>query len=91
MVEIGNHTVGHTEIVGREDELVGPSVIFLQQSVGTYGGLRGTGRADANGTDVMSAALGFVDNVAGLSVDDHLLRAHLVLGQVFHLNALEIA
>ena len=34
---------------------------------------------------------GTVDNVAGLSVDLHLLRTHLMLGEVFHLDAVETA
>ena len=29
MVEVGNHRIGQTEVVGRENELVGPSLILL--------------------------------------------------------------
>ena len=89
MIEVGNQGIGQTEVVGREDELVGPSVVLLQQTVGTHSRLGCPQRADAYGTDMARGCLGIVDNTAGLRFNLHLLRAHLVLRQVFYLNGVK--
>ena len=73
VVEVGDHRVGESEVVGREDKLVGPSVVLLQQSVGAHGGLGGFDHAGAHGADMVAGSLGRVDSVAGLAGDNHLL------------------
>ena len=91
MVEIGDHRIGQSELIGREDELIGPSLILLQHAVGTYSGLGGLDDAGAHSTDMVLLELGLVDDAAGLGADEHLLGVHLVLGQVFHLDVVEVA
>ena len=39
----------------------------------------------------MALFLGLVHNVTGLLLDDHLLRVHLMLRQVLHLDGVEVA
>ena len=63
MVEVGHHGVSQPELVGREDELIGPALVFLQHPVGTHGGLRGAGRAGANDTDAVAVELGLVHDI----------------------------
>ena len=40
---------------------------------------------------MISGPLGFVDHLAGFSGNLHLLGVHLVLGEVFHLDVVEVA
>ena len=91
MIEVGNHRVCQSEVVRREDELIGPAVKLLQHSVSTDGRLCGTQRADADSTHVVALCLGIVGNAAGLSIDNHLLRTHLVLGEILDLDGVETA
>ena len=39
----------------------------------------------------MAGKLGLVNQIACLLADHHLLRIHLVLGKVLHLNIVEVA
>ena len=91
MIEVGHHRISQLEVVWREDELVSPSAERLQLIISTHRRLDGTHRADTHHTDMMALALGLVSHLAGLTAYNHLLRAHLVLGQVLHFNRIKAA
>ena len=73
MIEVGYHTVCQTEVVWREDELVGPSIKLLQHTVCAHGSLRCLDDTGTDGANMMTIVLGGIDQVAALLVDDHLL------------------
>ena len=71
--------VGNLEVVGREDELVRPSLKLLDAAVGAGGGFEGALHGGADGHYLVLGILGGVDHLAALLVDEHLLGVHLVL------------
>ena len=73
MIEIGNGTVGKSEFVWRENELVGPAIECLHHTIGAYGCLSGLHHAGTDGTNTMPLSLGSVHQVASLLRDNHLL------------------
>ena len=74
MVEVCHKGIRHAELVRREYELVGPPLKLLEQAIGSYGTLRGTGGTHTNRTDTMTRFLSLVDDITGLLVDEHLFR-----------------
>ena len=91
MIEVGNHGVSKSEVIGWEDEFVSPAVELLQHTVGTYSRFRGTHGTNAHCTDMTSIGFSLVDNLASFCCHHHLLRAHLMLGKVLDLNRIEAA
>ena len=91
MIEVGYHRVANAKLIRREDKLIRPSIIFLQQTVGAHSCLCGLGHTGAHQADMMSGSLRGVHQVAAFLTDKHLLGVHLVLRQVFHLNVMEVA
>ena len=91
MIEVGHHRVGQSELVGREDELIGPTLVLLQQAVSTHSGLCGAGHTGAYDADAVLGEFRGVHNLAGLLRDEHLLGRHLVLREVLDLDGIEAA
>ena len=90
-LEVGHHGGGHMEVVGREDELVGPPFVGLDVAQGVAGRLHGALHGGADGHHLLAHVLGAVDDVAVFLFDGHFLRIHLVLGEVFHVGLAEVA
>ena len=91
MIEVGYHRVGNTELVRREDELVGPALILLEHLVRAYGGLGSLDYTCAYCAHVVSVLLGSVHCLAGISSNKHLLGVHLVLRKVLDFYIVEVA
>ena len=85
-MEVGNHRVGQVEVVGREDELVCPSLVFLQVVVGTDGGFHCALHCGSNGHHLVAFGVRSVHLVAAVLVDEHLFGVHFVLREVFHVG-----
>ena len=73
MIEVGYGTVCKTEIVWREDELVGPSVECLHHTVGSDSRFSCLHHAGTDSADAMAGKLGLVNQIACLLTDYHLL------------------
>ena len=91
MIEVGHHAIGQSELIRREDKLIGPSVKLLHHSICTHRSLCSLDHTCTDGTNMMTGTLGVVDQFASLLADMHLLGVHLVLGKVFHLDFMEVA
>ena len=91
MIEVGYCTIGESEFVWREDELVGPAIECLHHTIGTYGCLCGLRHAGTYGTHAVTIQLGLVYQVSSLLSNDHLLRIHLIFGQILYLYFVEVA
>ena len=73
MVEVCHEGIGKAELIRREHELIGPSLVLLQESVGTHSRLRSTGGADTYAADTTTCLLGLIDQLAGFARHEHLL------------------
>ena len=91
MIEVRYHRVGKSEVVRREDELVGPSLILLQHSISANSCLSSLNNTCTYSTHMAALLLCLVDDSASLSTDVHLLRVHLVLGKVLNFDVVEVA
>ena len=89
MIEIGNHRVGQSIIIRREDKLICPSIKLLQSAVGSYCCFCCSGSTYSYNTHAMPLILCLVNQFTSLLAYFHLLGVHLVLRQVFHLNRVE--
>ena len=90
-MEVGDHAGSHTEIVRRENELIGPSFEFFQMSVGTYCRFNRTHHGSSDSTDLATVVLTLVHNTHNISVHDHLFGIHLMLCQIFHVDFTEVS
>lgn len=90
-VEVRDHGVGHREVVGVEDELVGPPLHGLDHAVGRDGRLERAHHRRADGDHLVAAALGVVDRLGRLLRDEELLGVHLVLREVLDVDRAEVA
>ncbi len=90
-VEIRHHRVGDGEIIGVEDELVGPALHRFYHAARRYGGLHRAHHRSAYGHHLAPVALGRVDALGTLLRHEELLRIHLMLRQILHVDGAEIA
>ena len=90
-MEVGHDGVRHGELVGREDELVGPGVVGAHLVVRGHVGLQGPDHGHAHAADLVAAALGAVDLGGRLLADDDAFAVHAVLGEVLDVHRAEVA
>ena len=89
-VQSGNNSVRNREIVRREYELVGPSVVWLDLVGRRHISFQSPEDGGSDGHDLVAGVLGLVDHLAGLVGDDESLGIHPVLGQVFDIHPAEL-
>ena len=75
LLEVHDKGIGYSEVVGREDEFVGPSLKFLDESAGTYCCFKGTESGGAYSTDLMAVLFCLVDDVASFCGSCPILHA----------------
>jgi len=88
-MEIRDQPVGDFEVVGWEDELVGPSAPRLDMTVRRDARLHGPAGARADYEHVLSAVDRLVDDRGGIHGDLIIFRVHLVLRQVLDFDGAE--
>ena len=88
-VEVGDEGVGQLELVRREDEPGGPTVVRLELAHGAVGAFHGTHHGRADGHHLSPAVDAAVDGVHAILRDDQLLAVDLVLGEVFDFDFAE--
>ena len=82
--------VGDAEVVGREDELVGPHICRPYLAGGGDVRLQGPEHRDSYGANLVAGAFGAVDLLCRLLRDDHPFAVHTVLREVLHVHTAEV-
>ena len=90
-IEVGYHSIGYAEVVRRKDEAVGPAVVWLDKTIGTYCGLKDSLYGGAYGYDTVLVGLGTVYDLTGLGSDLHLFAVGLMFGEIFDVDVAEAA
>ena len=88
-LEVGEHGIGHAEIVWGEDEFARPALIFLDAALSAHASLQGALHGGADGANLMAGFFGAVHDFAAFGVDVHLFARHFVLRQVFYVRLVE--
>ena len=89
-MEVRNHTGRHTEVIRRENELISPPFKLFQVTVCTDSCFDSAHHGGTDCTNLSSVIFCRIHDIHDIPVHDHLLRIHLMLGQVFHIDFAEI-
>ena len=90
-VEVGEHSVSHREIVGREDKLARPAFKFFDATFCAHTCFEGTLHGSSYGANLASLLLCGIDHLTALLAHEHLLAVHLVFGEIFDVSLGEVA
>ena len=90
-MEVRYHGIGHREVVGIEDELVGPALHGLDHAAGRNGRFERPHDGRSDRCDLVPLFLGAVDDTGGLVRYEELLGIHLVFREVLDVHRAEIA
>ena len=90
-MEVCDHAGCHTEVIRREYELISPPFKLFQVAVRTDSRFDSTHHGRTDCTNLASVIFRRIHDIHDIPVHDHLLRIHLMLGQIFHIDFAEIA
>ena len=82
-MKVCDQCIRNFEIILREDELVGPTVVGFECFCGAHRRFHGTHSGSTNRDDALAFFFGAVDTIRTGFGDDQLFRINLVLGEVF--------
>ena len=90
-MEIGNERINAFEFVARIDENFRPSSCSMHGAVFIRHGFQCTCAGGTNGDDSATAFFCIIDDISGFLSDLIILRMHMVLCHILHLNRTECA
>ena len=90
-MEVSYQASGYREVVWREDELIGPTFVFLQMTVSTNGCFDGTHYSSTYCSDAATFVYSIVYDAASIGFHKHLFTIHLMLSKVFYVDFTEVS
>ena len=88
-MEVGNQVGGHSEIIRRENEAVGPPVVCLHMAAHAFGCYNGTEHRCSHSHNSVILVAGMIHSLDKFWRGNHLFRIHAMFGKVFHINLAE--
>src|SRR5574344_1930185 len=90
-MEIGYKSIRNRESIGRKDELVGPTAIWLYLRLSSYRCFQCPHYCNSYCENLMIPLLCTINPLCSLLRNIHLLRVHLMLGKVLYIYRSEVS